>query len=80
VLRFSQPKSMSENPTKQKTSGKKNSETAKIIAGIAHVTPAYVRMVMNGERENDSILNATVLYEQEKSELIKKIEQLVPFH
>jgi hypothetical protein len=71
---------MSENPAQQKRKAKKRTETATTIAGLAHVTPRLVRMVMNGEVNNDDILNATIIYEQGKSELIKKIKELVPFN
>lgn len=71
---------MAKNQSKQDTIRKKRSETAATIADIAKVTPAFVRMVMNGDRENDQILNATIIYEQGKNQLIKHIEKIVPFN
>jgi len=70
---------MSENPIKQTSKRRKNSETASTVAGIAKVTPAYVRMVMNGDKDNQAILDAAIIYEQGKNELLKKVEELVPF-
>lgn len=71
---------MSKNPSQQIGKHRKRTETAVVIANIARKTPAYVRMVMNGDRENQDILTATILYEQEKSKLIQKIKKLVPFN
>lgn len=79
-MRLSQLKSMSENQNKQEINLKRRKETAAVVADIAHVTPAYVRMVMNGDKENEKILTATVMYEQGKSKLIKAIEKAVPFN
>lgn len=71
---------MSENQNKQEINSKRRKETASVIADIARVSPAYVRMVMNGDKNNDQILTATVMYEQGKSKLIKAIEKAVPFN
>ena len=71
---------MSKNPTQQTWERKKRNDTAKIIASIARVSPAYVRMVMNGDKENDDILTASILYEQGKSRLIQEVKKLVPFN
>lgn len=71
---------MSENPSKQTKTRKKRSDTASVIAGISKRSPRLVNMVMNGDVENEAVLTATILYEQGKSELIKKIQQLVPFN
>jgi len=56
---------MSEKPTKQQPSGKKNKDVASVIAGIYNVSPAFVRMVMNGERNNEEIFTACMMYQQE---------------
>lgn len=59
---------------------KKRDETAKEIARLARCSTSYVRKVMNGDRESEEILTATILYQQGKSKLLKSIEQLVPFN
>lgn len=71
---------MAKNQIKQGMASKKRSDTAKIIAELAGCTPAYVRMVMNGDYDNESILTATILFEQGKNKLIQHIEKVVPFN
>jgi hypothetical protein len=71
---------MSQNPNHKAQKRKKRDETASVVASISGYTPAYVRMVMSGTEENEKILEATILYKQGKSELIKHIEDLVPFN
>ena len=66
-------------PNKE-TAEKKRSETATVIASISSFSKRYVQMVMNGDRENDQILLASILYEQEKIKLIKKVKELVLFN
>lgn len=70
---------MPEKPIKQQLKGRKKTETASTIADIAGKTPRYVRMVINGERENSAILDAAIIYEEGRNELIQKIKELVPF-
>lgn len=69
---------MTEKEIKQVIKRKKRSETATIIASISPFSRRYIQMVMNGDRDNEKILTAAILYEQEKSKLIKKVKQLVP--
>lgn len=71
---------MAENPTKQEEIRKKRTETAAVIAELSGYSSRHVRLVMNGRAENDDILNATILYEQEKNKLIQKIKELIPFN
>lgn len=71
---------MAENPKDKTLIRKKRSETAKVIASISPYSIRHVQMVMQGERNNDLILEASILYEQGKSELIQKIKELVPFN
>lgn len=71
---------MLENSNKQSPKGSRRTETASTIADIANVTPRYVRMVLNGERENEDILTAAIVYEEGKNELLEKVKQLVPFN
>jgi predicted transcriptional regulator len=78
-LRKTQLEGMAENSIQQTSKRKKNTETASTIAGLAGVTPAYVRMVLNGEKENQEILDAAIIYEEGKNELLEKVRELVPF-
>jgi len=71
---------MSEKPNQKNQIRKKRDETASVVASIAGCTPSNVRMVMAGTVENDKILEATILYQQGKSALIKRIEQIIPFN
>jgi predicted transcriptional regulator len=73
-LRKTQLEGMAENSIQQTTKRKKNTETASTIAGLAGVTPAYVRMVLNGEKENQEILDAAIIYEEGKNELLEKVK------
>jgi hypothetical protein len=70
---------MSKIQAQQRNGRKKRSETATFIASISPFSTRYVQMVMNGDRENDQILIATILYEQEKNKLIRKVKDLVLF-
>ena len=70
---------MSKFQSQQRNRRKKRSETATIIASISPFSTRYVQMVMNGDRENDQILMATILYEQEKNKLIRRVKELVLF-
>lgn len=72
-------KGMPEKPIKQAQKRKKNTETAYEIASKFGVTPRYVRMVLNGERDNQAILDAAIIYEEGKNELLEKVKELVPF-
>lgn len=71
---------MSKFPIEQTKKRKKRSETATVIASISGFSKRHVQLVMNGDRENEQILTASILYEQEKSKLIQKVKQLVPFN
>jgi hypothetical protein len=70
---------MSKIQAQQRNRRKKRSETATVIASISPFSTRYVQMVMNGDRENDQILMATILYEQEKTKLIRKVKELILF-
>jgi hypothetical protein len=69
---------MSQNPNKQNTNSPQRDETASTIAVIFNKTPRLVRMVMEGKVNNESILEAAILYKEGKSKLIQEIEKLVP--
>jgi hypothetical protein len=57
---------------------KNRDEVAAIVAEIHGVSPRYVNMVRNGERENEEILASLVEYKQSKSKLIQHLRKLVP--
>lgn len=71
---------MAKKYRKQILNKKKRDDTATVVGEIFTVTPDYVRKVNNGERENEKIIEACVLYQQGKSELINQIKELVPFN
>lgn len=70
---------MAENPIKQTSKRRKNTETASTIADIAGVTPRYVRMILNGDKDNQAILDAAIIYEEGKNKLLEEVKKLVPF-
>lgn len=70
---------MAEKPLQQSSKRKKRTETAAVIADLAGTSPRYVNMVMNGERENQDILDATIIYEEGKQRLLALVNELVPF-
>jgi hypothetical protein len=59
---------------------KKRSETASIIAQAYGVTPRYVRMVAEGKRNNEAIFSAYMQFNEAKNNLLKAVEELVPFN
>lgn len=64
----------------------RNTERAAIIkktARISGVSERYVRMVMNGERENESVMNTFMTLQEQTIEiednlLLKAVNELVP--
>ena len=58
---------------------KNRDEAASVVASIFNLTPRAVRMVANGQIENDPVLTAVITYREGKSKLIQEIEKLVPF-
>jgi hypothetical protein len=70
---------MSENPNNQAVKLKLRDEAASVVASIFHLTPRAVRMVINGETTNESVLEAVITYREGKNKLIQEIEKLVPF-
>jgi hypothetical protein len=53
-------------------------DMCRTIAQIHGVSPRYVRMVRNGERENEAIAASLVDYNIGRNNLIKHLEKLVP--
>jgi hypothetical protein len=70
---------MSENPKHKTGTLKKRTETASVIANMSGFSKRHVQLVIEGKRNNEEILEASILYEQGKSELIQQIKELVPF-
>lgn len=64
--------------SKQTTTTKTRDDVATIVARMHGVSPRYVRMVRNGERNNEEILASLVEFRVAKTKLIKHLEQLVP--
>ena len=56
---------------------KTKDDAATAIAKIFNVTASYVRMVANGKRKNEKILEAYQTYKAGKNRLIKNIDQSV---
>lgn len=73
-----------EQKKRYKTMGKtarkarKRDDVAQVVAKIHGVSPRYVNMVRDGERENEEILATAVEYTIGKNQLIKTLERLVP--
>lgn len=70
---------MQKDPNKQAVKVKMRDEAASVVATIFHLTPRAVRMVINGDTTNESVLEAVITYREGKNKLIQEIERLVPF-
>lgn len=62
-----------QSPHKQK-----RDEAAAVVASIFGLSARAVRMVINGETNNEPVLEAVMTYKEGKSKLIQEIERLVP--
>lgn len=71
---------MSKNPSIQQPKGKKNREVASIVAGIHGVSSRYVRMVMNGDEDNEKVFSTVMQYLEGKNLLIETIKETIPFN
>ena len=49
-------------------------------AQITHVSPRYVRMVINGDRENQDVMNVNMTLMEGENKLLKTVRELVPFN
>jgi len=67
---------MMEKETQQK---QKRDDTAAIVAEIQGVSAAYVRMIVNGKRENETILKTYVQLQEGKKQLIEAIKNQLPY-
>jgi hypothetical protein len=70
---------MTEKPNKQPPKRKKYDEIAATIADISGYSPRYVRMVREGEKTNENLMEAIVTYQAGKNQLLAAVRELVPF-
>lgn len=56
----------------------KRRDVASLVAQIHGVTPRYVRMVMNGERENEAIVETYMEIVEQDNLLLENIRKAVP--
>ena len=57
----------------------KRDDTAAIVAEIQGVSAAYVRMIVNGKRENETILKTYLQLMEGKKRLIEAIKNQLPY-
>ncbi|NOS92486.1 MAG: hypothetical protein HOP30_11225 [Cyclobacteriaceae bacterium] len=57
---------------------KKKDSVAQKVADITGYSYEYVRLVRNGQRNNEEIMATLVDYELGESKLVKHLEQLIP--
>ncbi len=58
----------------------KRAATVKETAEATGVSTRYVNMVMNGERENESVVSVFMELTEGKSLLLDAVKKLVPFN
>ena len=46
---------------------------------LTHVSPRYVRMVINGERENAQVMDVYMRLLEGENKLLAQVKELVPF-
>ena len=52
---------------------------AQKTAEITHVSTRYVRYVINGEYENQNVMNVYMALMEGENELLARVKELVPF-
>jgi len=52
----------------------------KKVAGMYKVSERFVYMVINGEKDNEAIFNSYMDILQGSNDLVKAVEELVPFN
>lgn len=57
---------------------RKPDDIAQVVADITGVTPRYVNMVRDGDRNNELVETIAIEYHLGKNNLIKYLETLVP--
>lgn len=62
-------------PTKKQV---KRRDVARLVAQVHGVTPRYVRMVMNGERENEAIMDTFMEIVEQDNMLLEAIQKAAP--
>lgn len=60
---------------KIETRKKYRDDTARMVADIFDVSPRYVRMVSNGDANNEAILSVYIHIKQVKSLLVSKLKK-----
>lgn len=56
----------------------KLNDTVRVVAHIHGVTPRYVRMVRNLDRDDDEVTDTMIVFEQKVSKLIQELKRRVP--
>lgn len=57
---------------------RKRDDVARVVAEIKRVSPRYVNMVRDGDRDDEEILAVAVEYELGKNALIRTLTQMFP--
>lgn len=63
---------------KTRVKRRKRDELARVVAELHGVSPRYVNMVRNGDRQDEEIMASLVDYKQNKNKLIQHLRKLVP--
>lgn len=63
---------------KTRKSNRKRDDISVIVAEMHGVSPRYVRMVRNGERENEAILTTIMDLIEGKTALVCSVNELIP--
>jgi hypothetical protein len=71
---------MLKNPKKTTCRNPEKAATVKKVAAIHHVEPAFVYMVLRGDRNNEAILSTYMLLQEGSNDLLNAVKKLVPFN
>lgn len=69
---------MQKQMNKPNARAKQRDDLATIVADMYGVSARYVRMVRNGERENEQILGTLIEMREGKNLLIQSVKELIP--
>lgn len=71
---------MNGNKNMQKTGNTtvKRRDVARLVAEVHGVSPRYVRMVMNAERENEAIIETYMQIVEQDNALLQAVREAVP--
>jgi hypothetical protein len=56
----------------------KRKDVARLVAEVHGVSPRYVRMVMNAERENEAIIETYMQIVEQDNALLQAVKKAVP--